>query len=68
MPYLEDPDPLVAEIAYGEIASAPYVTLRTLKDRLDAPTLRRWTGGIFISMLLMGSLTALGLYLVGVDY
>jgi len=30
-------------------------------------TLRRWTGGIFIAMTLMGGLTALGLYLIGVE-
>ena len=27
LPYLENPEPLVAEIAYGEIASAPYSAL-----------------------------------------
>ncbi len=42
LPLLEDPDPLVADIAYGELASAPYAALRTLKPRLDAPTVRRW--------------------------
>ncbi len=42
LPYLEDPEPLVAEIAYGEFASAPYTALRTLKPRLDAAKLRRW--------------------------
>ena len=42
LPYLENPEPLVAEIAYGEFASAPYAALRTLKPRLDAAKLRRW--------------------------
>jgi len=42
LPYLEDPEPLVAEIAYGEFASAPYEALRTLKPRLAAAKLRRW--------------------------
>ncbi len=42
LPYLGNPEPLVADIAYGELASAPYAALRTLKLRLDAPTLRRW--------------------------
>jgi hypothetical protein len=42
LPYLENPDPLVADIAYGELASAPYAALRTLKPRLDASTLRHW--------------------------
>jgi hypothetical protein len=42
LPYLEDSEPLVADIAYGELASAPYSALRTLKPRLDASTLRRW--------------------------
>jgi hypothetical protein len=41
-PYLEDPEPLVALIAYGEIARAPYGALRPLKPRLDAATIARW--------------------------
>jgi hypothetical protein len=43
LPYLENAEPLVAEIAYGELARAPYVALRTLKGHLDAQALRRWT-------------------------
>ena len=42
LPYLEDPEPLVAEIAYGEFASAPYAALLAVKSRLDAATMRRW--------------------------
>jgi hypothetical protein len=42
LPYLENPEPLVAEIAYGELASAPYAALRTEKPRLAAPAVRRW--------------------------
>jgi len=42
LPYLENPEPLVAEIAYGEFASAPYAALRTLKPRLQAAKLRWW--------------------------
>jgi hypothetical protein len=43
LPYLEDAEPLVAEIAYGELARAPYSTLRALKGRLDTRDLRQWT-------------------------
>jgi hypothetical protein len=43
LPYLENADPLVAEIAYAELARAPYATLRTLRGRLDLMALRRWT-------------------------
>ena len=43
LPYLENPEPLVAEIAYGELARAPYSALRSLKGHLDVPALRRWT-------------------------
>jgi hypothetical protein len=43
LPYLEDAEPLVAEIAYGELARAPYSTLRALKGRLDMRELRQWT-------------------------
>ena len=42
LPYLENPEPLVAEIAYGELAAAPYAAMRTAKPRLDAPAVRRW--------------------------
>lgn len=42
LPYLENPEPLVAEIAYGEFASAPYAALLAVKPRLDAVTIRRW--------------------------
>ncbi len=42
LPYLEDPEPLVAEIAYDEFAAAPYTALLAVKSRLDAVTIRRW--------------------------
>lgn len=43
LPYLENPEPLAAELAYGELARAPYSALRTLKAHLDVPALRQWT-------------------------
>ncbi len=43
LPYLENAEPLAAEIAYGELARAPYLTLRSLKGHLDIRALRRWT-------------------------
>jgi hypothetical protein len=43
-PYLEDPDPLAAAIAYGELARAPYGALRPLKPRLDPAAISRWLG------------------------
>ena len=42
-PYLENAEPLVAEIAYAELARAPYSALRSLKGRLDVQALRKWT-------------------------
>jgi hypothetical protein len=39
---LESPDPLVAEIAYDEIARAPYSAQRSLNRVLDAKRLRAW--------------------------
>jgi hypothetical protein len=42
LPDLESREPLAAEIAYGELAAAPYSVLRTLQARLDAPAIRRW--------------------------
>jgi len=43
LPYLENPEPMVAEIAFAEFASAPYAALRSLKPRLDAATIRKWS-------------------------
>lgn len=42
LPYLEDREPLVAKIAYGELAAAPYDALLAAKSRLAAPAIRRW--------------------------
>lgn len=42
VPMLEHPEPLIAAIAYGEIARAPYPAMRTLQGRLDAKTLIGW--------------------------
>lgn len=41
-PYLEHREPLVAEIAYGELAAAPYAALLAAKPRLVAPEIQRW--------------------------
>jgi len=43
LPYLESTEPMVAEMAYGELARAPYTALRSLKGSLDLTALRRWT-------------------------
>ena len=42
LPYLENPEPLVADIAYGEFGGAPYATLLTVKPRLSAAAIRGW--------------------------
>jgi hypothetical protein len=39
LPYLDDPEPIVSDIAYSELGRAPYSALRTLKPRLDAARL-----------------------------
>ena len=44
LPYLEHREPLVAEMAYGELASAPYAALLTVKSRIALPAVRRWLG------------------------
>lgn len=41
-PYLESADPLVAEIAFGELARAPYEVMRMLRPTLDPDKIRRW--------------------------
>jgi hypothetical protein len=42
LPYLEHREPLAAELAYGELAAAPYAAMRTAKPRLDASAVRSW--------------------------
>jgi hypothetical protein len=42
LPYLENAELMVAEIAYNELARAPYSALRSLKPRLDAAVVRAW--------------------------
>jgi hypothetical protein len=42
VPYLEHPEPLAAEIAYGEISRAPYAAMRSLKPQLEAVKIASW--------------------------
>jgi hypothetical protein len=42
LPYLESAEPLLAEMAYGESASAPYAALRSAGKRPHAPSIRHW--------------------------
>lgn len=42
LPYLENPEPMVAEIAYNEFVGAPYAALRSLKPRLKTEAIRAW--------------------------
>jgi hypothetical protein len=41
-PRLEDPDPLVADIAHDEIALSSYAAMAGIVDRLDPDRLRAW--------------------------
>lgn len=41
-PYLETDDPLAGEVAFGELARAPYGALRALRPALDAAMIRAW--------------------------
>ena len=41
-PHLESRQPLVAELAYGALAAAPYVAIRTAKPHLDVRAVRAW--------------------------
>ena len=43
-PYLEHPDALAADIAYGEVSRAPYAAMRSLKPRLDKAQIASWIG------------------------
>jgi hypothetical protein len=40
--WLEHPDPFVAEVAYGEIARAPYAAMRSIAPKLDPRRVERW--------------------------
>ena len=42
VPRLQSRQPLVAKIAYGDLAAAPYAALRTAKPHLDAGAVRAW--------------------------
>lgn len=42
LPHLHSREPLLAEIAYAECASAPYAALRAARPQLDPRMLRRW--------------------------
>jgi hypothetical protein len=42
LPYLENAEPLVAELAYGEVAAAPYAALRSAKPQPAAHAVRAW--------------------------
>jgi hypothetical protein len=42
LPHLESPDALVAQIAWGELARAPYAVLDVAKSRIDATTVEGW--------------------------
>jgi hypothetical protein len=42
VPYLENPEALAAEIAYGEVGRAPYGALRSSKPRLEAAKIASW--------------------------
>ena len=42
LPYLENPDPLAAQIAWGELARAPYAIMDVARSRIDAATVGSW--------------------------
>jgi hypothetical protein len=42
LPYLENAEPLTAELAYGELSAAPYAAMRSAKPQLAARAVRAW--------------------------
>lgn len=54
--YLEFPDDLVANDAYGEFANAPFVEIRKLKDKFPRERVRKWVANPKTAV------TRLGLY------
>jgi hypothetical protein len=61
LPYLEDPEPLAAEIAYGEVRRVPYAAMRALKPRLDAQRIARWIDDPGVAERRSGYLLLLGI-------
>jgi hypothetical protein len=41
-PYLESSDPMVAQIAWGELARAPYVVMDVARSRIDPVAVESW--------------------------
>jgi hypothetical protein len=60
-PHLESTDPLAAEIAYGEIARAPYGAMRILKPRLDAAKIANWINDPKLASRRAGYILLLGI-------
>jgi len=48
-PYLEHEERLLAELAYDEIARAPYAAMRTLQPTLDPARIRAWLANPHLS-------------------
>ena len=42
LPYLENSEPLAAEIAWGELARAPYAVMDVARSRIDAAAVESW--------------------------
>lgn len=42
LPYLENSDPLAAQIAWGELARAPYAILDVARSQIDAAAVESW--------------------------
>src|SRR5262245_1021692 len=42
LPYLQNPEPMIAEIAFNEFVSAPYGALGSIKSQLDVAAIRSW--------------------------
>jgi hypothetical protein len=42
LPYLEDPNPLVARLAWGELARAPYRAMDVARSQIDAAKVTSW--------------------------
>jgi hypothetical protein len=42
LPYIENSDPLVAQIAWGELTRAPYAVMDVARSRIDATKVENW--------------------------
>jgi len=63
LPQLENAEPLVAELAYGELAAAPYAAMRATKPQIPAHAVRAWLADWIVEANPMAYIIETGRYM-----